>query len=171
MLIKCQLRSYYSCSRTHKILKEDDGDIAGAADVLQEVHVETYGSIAKVEKIEFILEQIRLTLGKQDYVRAYIVANKISKKHLAEENMQAFKVRYYELMAEYHRHEKDPFQLAKDYHAIYSTPEVLSDDEKWRAALTSAVLFLSLSPYGMDQQQMLHLIEADSNLKKLPASQ
>lgn len=139
--------------------------------MLQEVHVETYGSISKKDKVEFILEQFRLTLGKKDWVRAYIVANKISKKHLAEENMQAFKVRYYDLMTEYHRHEKDPFNLAKDYHAMYSTPEVLANDEAWRAALTSAVLFLALSPYGMDQQQLLHLIDADSNLKKLPASQ
>jgi len=157
-------------TRALAIIKEEAGDIAAAADILQEVHVETYGSISKKDKIEFILEQIRLTLGKQDYVRAYIVANKISKKQLGEENMQVFKVRYYELMADYHRHEKEPFDLAKDYHAIYSTPEVLNDNEKWRSALTNAVLFLSLSPYGMDQQQMLHLIRADSNIKKLPAS-
>ena len=55
---------------------------------MQEVHVETYGSLSKKEKVEFILEQLRLTLGKKDYVRSAIVAGKVSKKHLQEETME-----------------------------------------------------------------------------------
>ena len=125
------------------VVKEQEGDVAGAADVLQEVHVETYGSLSKREKVEFILEQMRLTLGKQDYVRAAIVAGKVSKKHLQEENMEEYKVKYYTLMAEYHRHDKDAFSLAKDYHSIYSTPHILKDDPKWKDALQSTVLFLA----------------------------
>ena len=63
-------------------LQEQEGDIAGAADVLQVVHVETYGSLSKKEKVEFILEQMRLTLAKQDFVRAHIVSNKVNRKLL-----------------------------------------------------------------------------------------
>jgi 26S proteasome regulatory subunit N5 len=62
------------------LIQEESGDTVGAANVLQEVHVETYGSLSKKEKVEFILEQIRLTLAKQDYVRAASVSAKISKK-------------------------------------------------------------------------------------------
>lgn len=39
-------------------IKEKDGDVAGAAEVLQEVHVETYGALNKMEKADFILEQV-----------------------------------------------------------------------------------------------------------------
>lgn len=39
-------------------IKEEDGDVAGAAEVLQEVHVETYGALTKKEKADFILEQV-----------------------------------------------------------------------------------------------------------------
>lgn len=151
------------------LLQEEGGDVAGAADVLQEVHVETYGSLSKREKIEFILEQLRLTLGKKDYVRAYIVSGKVLRKHLKEESMEDYKVRFFTLMAEYHRHEKDSFELAKDYHEIYSTPSVLKDDAKWKEALQSSVLFLALSPYTMEQQEMMNRINTDSNLEKLPA--
>ena len=42
-------------------VQEQEGDIAGAADTLQDVHVETYGSLSKKDKVEFILEQMRLT--------------------------------------------------------------------------------------------------------------
>jgi 26S proteasome regulatory subunit N5 len=40
------------------------------------------------EKAEFLLEQMRLCLDKQDYVRAELVSNKISKKMMAELEFQ-----------------------------------------------------------------------------------
>jgi 26S proteasome regulatory subunit N5 len=153
------------------LFQEQEGDIAGAADVLQEVHVETYGSLSKRDKVEFILEQMRLTLGKKDYVRAAIVAGKVSRKHLLEENMEEHKVKYFTLLAENHRHDKDAFALAKDNHAIYSTPHILKDDEKWKEALKSTVLFLALSPYSNEQQDMLNRIKKDGNLENLPSFQ
>lgn len=136
---------------------------------MQEVHVETYGSLSKRDKIEFILEQMRLTLGKKDYIRAAIVAGKVSRKQLAEENMEEYKVKFFSLMTVYHRHDKDALELVKDYHSIYSTPHILADEAKWTSALESAVVFLSLSPYDNEQQDMLHRISADTNLNKLPA--
>ena len=139
--------------------------------MLQEVHVETYGSLSKREKVEFILEQMRLTLGKKDYVRAAIVAGKVSRKHLQEDNMEEYKVKFYTLMAEYHRHDKDAFNLAKDYHAIYSTPHIQTDDQKWMAALQSTVVFLALSQHSNEQYDMLNRVNEDSNLEKLPSFQ
>jgi 26S proteasome regulatory subunit N5 len=139
--------------------------------VLQEVHVETYGSLSKKEKVEFILEQMRLTLGKKDYVRATIVAGKVSRKQLQEENMEEYKVKFYTLMGELHRHDKDAFALAKDYHAIYSTPHILKDEIIWKEALQSTVVFLALSAYSNEQQEMLHRVKEDSNLEKLPPFQ
>ena len=37
--------------------------MAGAAEVLQEVHVETYGALTKTEKADFILEQVSSRRG------------------------------------------------------------------------------------------------------------
>lgn len=156
-------------TRALATIKEQDGDVSSAAEVLQEVHVETYGSLSKRDKVEFILEQMRLTLAKKDFVRATIVAGKISRKHLKEENMEEYKVKFYTLMTINHRHDQDALELAKDYHAIYSTPHILKEDEKWKAALQSTVLFLALSPYSMEQQNMLNVIGEDSNLEKIPA--
>jgi 26S proteasome regulatory subunit N5 len=36
---------------------------------MQEVAVETFGAMAKTEKIDFVLEQVRLCLDKGDFVR------------------------------------------------------------------------------------------------------
>jgi 26S proteasome regulatory subunit N5 len=133
--------------------------------------VETYGSLSKRDKVEYILEQMRLTLAKQDFVRSAIVAGKINRKNLQEENMEDYKVKYYTLFAILHRHEKDAFELAKDYHAIYSTPSILNDESKWLPALQSTVLFLALSPYGNEQQDMLQRLKLDSNLEMIPSFQ
>nr|ACU18780.1 unknown [Glycine max] len=59
-------------------IKEGQGLIAEAADLMQEIAVETFGAMAKTEKIAFILEQVRLCLDRQDYVRAQILSRKIS---------------------------------------------------------------------------------------------
>jgi len=158
-------------TRALAILKESDGDVPGAADILQEVHVETYGSLSKREKVEFILEQVRLTIGKKDYVRAAIVGRKINRKTLADEGMEEEKIKFFTLQSEIHRHERDAFELAKDYHSIYSTSIVQKHEEQWRKALQSTVLFLTLSSYSMEQQDMLHRIHVDPNLEKLDICQ
>lgn len=110
-------------------------------------------------------------MQKQDFVRAAVVASKISKKNLQEENMEEYKVRYYDLMTIYHRHDKNEFELAKDFHSMYLTPHVLADEAKWIPALESTVVFLALSPYGNEQQDLMHKINQDPNLEKLPACQ
>lgn len=135
------------------------------------MHVETFGSLSKRDKVEFILEQMRLTLAKQDFVRAAIVAGKISRKHLQEENMEEYKVKFFSLMTIYHRHDKNALELAKDYHAIYSTPLILKEEAKWTEALQSTVVFLALSGYDNEQQDLLNRVNMDSNLEKLPACQ
>ena len=61
-------------------IQEADGQVAEAADTMQEVPVETFGAMAKAEKIAFILEQVRLCLAKKDYMRAQILSRKISPK-------------------------------------------------------------------------------------------
>jgi 26S proteasome regulatory subunit N5 len=151
--------------------QEEEGDIATAADILQEVHVETYGSLSKRDKVEYILEQMRLTLAKQDFVRSSIVAGKIVRKNLQEENMEEYKIKYFTLYAILHRHEQDAMELAKDFHAIYSTPSILKDETKWLPALQSTILFLALSPYGNEQQDLLQRLKLDTNLELIPSFQ
>ena len=56
-------------TRTLAAAKEASGDVDGAAALLQEVAVETFGAMAKTEKIDYILEQVRLCLDKGDFVR------------------------------------------------------------------------------------------------------
>lgn len=61
--------------------------------------VETYGSMTRREKASLILEQMRLCLAKQDFVRTQIIAKKINVKFFEDEKdeeTQVLKLKYYE---------------------------------------------------------------------------
>lgn len=47
---------------------------------MQYLQVETFGSMEREEKVQFILEQMRLGLAKKDYIRTQIISKKISIK-------------------------------------------------------------------------------------------
>ena len=50
--------------------------------------METYGSMEKREKVEFILEQMRLCLAKKDHIRTQIISKKISVKFFENDQEQ-----------------------------------------------------------------------------------
>lgn len=69
-------------ARLHLILAfiyEEDGDINAACTTIQDVHVETYGSIPREEKAEYIYHQTRLNILNKDYVRALIQSRKMNR--------------------------------------------------------------------------------------------
>lgn len=53
--------------------------------MLQDLAVETFGSMERREKTEFIIEQMRLNYEKKDYIRLAIVARKINTKFFQDE--------------------------------------------------------------------------------------
>lgn len=64
-------------TKTLATIKEQNGDVKEAASILQELQVETYGSMEKKERVEFILEQMRLCLAVKDYIRTQIISKKL----------------------------------------------------------------------------------------------
>lgn len=64
-------------------MKKEQGDLNAAADILCELQVETFGSMDRREKTEFILEQVALCIEKGDWTQAGILSRKISIKYFA----------------------------------------------------------------------------------------
>eukprot|EP01036_Dinobryon_divergens_P022207 gene22207-30447_t len=94
---------------------EEKGNLDSACEIVQDVHVETYGSLSKKEKADFILEQIRLNLLKKDYIRMNL-------KTIEETGFEEVKVKFYRMMIEYHMVEKNTWEIAQAYHKIANTP-------------------------------------------------
>jgi len=150
-------------------IKEAEGNIPEAADIISEIQVETIGSMKIGDKADFLLEQIRLCLAKKDYVRAEIVANKVNTKTLADEKFQDLKLKYHRLMIEYHSHHNHYFDICKSYREIFNTPIVRADEKLWRPALTKAVQFLALSPFDSEVSDVLHRLKEEKKIAEMPS--
>ncbi|KAM7209653.1 PCI domain containing protein [Naviculisporaceae sp. PSN 640] len=73
-------------ARVTKILsdiKKQQGDLKAATDILCELQVETFGSMERREKTEFILAQVALCIEIGDWTQAGILSRKISTRYLA----------------------------------------------------------------------------------------
>ncbi|KAG2533816.1 hypothetical protein PVAP13_9NG011300 [Panicum virgatum] len=171
-------------------IKEEQGKIDEAADLMQEVAVETFGSMAKTEKIAFILEQVRLCLDRQDYVRAQILSRKIStrvfdadpskekKKPKGDSIVQdapaeipsllELKRIYYELMIRYYSHNNDYLEICRCYKAIYDIPAIKEDPAKWIPILRKICWYLVLAPHDPMQSSLLNATLEDKNLSEIP---
>ena len=149
-------------------IKEKEGDIAEAANILQDLQVETYGSMEKREKVEFILEQIRLCLAKKDYIRAQIISKKVSVKFFDNDQEQDLKLKYYQLMIELGFYEQNFLTICRHYKAVYDTPVVKDTVEKMKEALRNVVLFVLLAPHDNEQSDLLHRTKTDPNLDEIP---
>ncbi|XP_076634658.1 regulatory particle non-ATPase 5 [Colletes latitarsis] len=159
---------------THRLakIKEEDGDISSAAAVMLELQVETYGSMSRLEKASLILEQMRLCLAKQDFMRTQIIAKKINVKFFKDENdkeeAQTLKLKYYDLMMELARHEGWHLELCRHNRAVLETPTVSNDPERKHTALSRAVLYLVLAPHEPEQADLTHRLLADKLLDEIP---
>ncbi|PNS19616.1 26S proteasome regulatory subunit rpn5 [Sphaceloma murrayae] len=64
-------------------IKKAKGDIKAATEILCELQVETFGSMSRREKTEFILEQVSLCIENDDWTQAGILSRKISTRYFA----------------------------------------------------------------------------------------
>jgi hypothetical protein len=62
-------------------IKKEQGDINAATDILCELQVETFGSMTRREKTEFILQQVALCIEKGEWTQAGILSRKISTRY------------------------------------------------------------------------------------------
>jgi 26S proteasome regulatory subunit N5 len=67
-------------------IKEKEGEITIASDLLQELQVETFGSMERREKVDFVLEQMRLLQIQNDWDKVAIVSKRINMKWLTEKD-------------------------------------------------------------------------------------
>ena len=121
-------REYAEATKTLTEYMEEDGKIEEGTKMIQEIQIETYGSLEVKEKVDFILYQMKLVLIRRDFVRCQILSRKISKRHLAEEGLEKLKVQFYLYMIQYYVHEKMLLDAAKAYQTIYDTIKKASDE-------------------------------------------
>lgn len=158
-------------ARLTKILAamhEAKGDVAQARKVMQDTQVETLGGMDRREKTEFILEQVRLCLDTDDFVRAQIMAKKIQTKVFKDVEIDDLKTRYYTLIVRYHMHSHDWLDIYRAYREMWSSPSLSDDVPAAHRCLKLQVLYLVLSPYDNEQSEQMHVLSAEKMLQELP---
>eukprot|EP00828_Plagiopyla_frontata_P017832 TRINITY_DN22_c0_g1_i2.p1 TRINITY_DN22_c0_g1~~TRINITY_DN22_c0_g1_i2.p1 ORF type:complete len:446 (+),score=71.10 TRINITY_DN22_c0_g1_i2:68-1405(+) len=101
--------------------KESDNDLLQAAKILQDIQVETYGSMDKREKISFILYQMKIMIKIKDYVRLQIISKKINHKAIEDEQLKDLKMQYFAYLFVFYLHEDNYYECAICYKKIYDT--------------------------------------------------
>lgn len=151
-------------------IKETGGDITAASDLLQDLQVETFASMERREKLEFILEQMRLLRAKENWDMLQIVSKKINTKWLEEESNEDLKFKFYGLMILYALQMDKYLDVAKHYRSLFATPSIKDSDDKWQAILRNIIFFIVLAPYDNEQNDLLHRIlkDDDDKLQQLP---
>jgi 26S proteasome regulatory subunit N5 len=154
-------------ARMQAQLLEAENKLIEACEVLQDVQIETIGSMEAPEKIDFILYHFRLTLDSKDFIRALIISRKITERSLSISEHQDLKIEYYKLMIRYHTEKKSWIDIAKAYLSIYDTPKIKSDEKVFSEILTNVVLFLILSPWDNLASDLMHRVFGDKNIDNL----
>ncbi|CAZ81681.1 unnamed protein product [Tuber melanosporum] len=145
-------------------IKKAQGDLAGATDVLCELQVETFGSMDRREKTEFILEQVEFCIERGDFTQAGILSRKISTKYFAQKEVSDLKLKFYDQQIQLAKQEDKYLDVCKHYKAVYDTPSVVEDPHKLKSVLERIIYYIILAPYDNEQSDLLHRIHADPNL-------
>jgi 26S proteasome regulatory subunit N5 len=160
-------------------MKESEGKIAEAADILGEVAVETIGSMELKERAEFLLEQLRLVLDKKDFLRAELISKKINKRQFVNVEWQKIRLQYHQLMIRYNSFTDNYFEICKSWVEIFriaSSPVEKQGEAKdlipdavsfWKNALKQSVFYLLLSPWDSELSDLIFRIRSEKLLNDL----
>ncbi|CAI5440776.1 unnamed protein product [Caenorhabditis angaria] len=150
---------------------EAEGKIDEAATMLLELQVETYGSMDMKEKVEYLLEQMRFSLVRNDFIRASIISKKINIKFFNKtetDEVQNLKLKFYELMVKIGLHDGSYLDVCRHFRAIHDTPKIKDDSLKASAALRSAVVYCCLAPHDNEQWDLLNRIAIQREIESVP---
>ncbi|KAI9461742.1 hypothetical protein HD554DRAFT_2028043 [Boletus coccyginus] len=161
-----------------------------ASDLLSDLQVETYSSMERREKTEFILEQMRLLIalarlkdaevaskgkkeknalggGEPEWVKARVGSRKVNETFLKAKENEDLKLKFYDLMIQQALHQTAYLEVAKHYEKVWDTPSIKEDESKSRAALEHIVYYVVLAPHNNEQSDMLHHWFVNPALEKL----
>ncbi|TFK30833.1 26S proteasome non-ATPase regulatory subunit 12 [Coprinopsis marcescibilis] len=183
------LSQYHETQVTSGKSKDSKETLQTASDLLSDLQVETYSSMERREKTEFILEQMRLLIkvarskdadkgkkdnkdslggGEAEWVKVRVGGRKVNEDFLKDKDNEDLKLKYYDMMIQYALQHSSYLEAAKYYYKVWETPSIKEDTAgKGRAALEHIVYYIVLAPHDNEQSDMLHHLFIDPALTKL----
>lgn len=150
------------------IYENEEHKVATAAHLMQELQVETFGSLEKRAKVDFILEQMRLSIAVKEYSKASLISRKVTSRTFDNPAFEDLKLRYLELVITLAIHDERYLDCYRHYRDVFASPSVQASDERALGALKMCVVFAILAPYTPEQKTMLSLLAREKRLEELP---
>lgn len=127
-----------------------------AFDAVFDVPVETFGSVEEKDIIEFQLEQLRLSIVNEDWIRADICSKRIRKRYFAETKDKEREIKYNMCMSELHLGQKNYIEASR---ALLKVSESLEANKN--VVLSS--FFIILAPISEDRTELINLLILNKN--------
>lgn len=125
------------------IVKNNEGNLNSlkeAVKIMENVQVETYGSMSKKEKLEFILYQMKLNLLLGDFTKLIIVSRKVNHEHLEEEGLEYLKLSYFLFNYHFYQNELEFEECGNSLEKVFEALNSCKDFEKLKGRLDDVVL-------------------------------
>lgn len=141
-------------------------DLDKATEILCDLQVETYSLMPFETKIEYILDQIKLTLQKKDYAQAKVLSRKVLLKTLKGfDKADEYKATYLNYLLEISKYENDYILIVKNSLLLIEIP-LVKDSADFKNLLVSIVYYIILSPYDNFQSDLIHKVKANPVFSK-----
>lgn len=143
-------------------------DLDKAVEILNDLQVETYSTMAFETKVEYILKQMELTLKKHDYEQAKILSRKILLKTLKNfDKAELYKSIYLRYLIEINEAEPDYIAIVENYLKLMELDLIKDGDkDEYKSILTSIIYYIILSQFDNLQLDLMLKIKTNVIFEK-----
>lgn len=141
---------------------EAQGKVDKAAEIFCDFQIETFGSLPKKTKVEYIINQIRLSLLTKQPQKAKILSRKLTLKTFESPDIKDLKVQYLEQLIQISINEANYLDCCSYYSQIFEAREGDDLGGKVLQSLKLAIIFAILSPKSPSRQQILQKLHSQA---------
>lgn len=149
-----------------RIFEFEKKNLKKAAEIVEDLQVETFRSIKRKEKTEYILEQLRLFLSTKDpknFIHAKILTNHIGIKTL--KSFPDLALKFYRLNTEIYFKEKEFLKMAKTLLDLENLSQ--NDLKNKKSLLKEAVMACILSKHTKEQHKLLLFLKKNELIQSM----
>lgn len=151
-------------------IKEEEGLIQEASDIIAEIKIESIGTMSPVERCELFLHQMRLFVATSQTDLALVLSKKVPKNVLDYQGNEILKLTYYKLKVKLER--EASYENTSRYYTKMSEIHILTEEEK-QLMIANALMFSILAPYNNEKITLMEgllknpIVEKHKNMKSM----
>ncbi|KAL7718918.1 26S proteasome non-ATPase regulatory subunit [Entamoeba marina] len=140
--------------RDFALYLEEKNRLEDATQLMLTMHIETFTSLDRKERMDFLLVQLRLALECKDYLRSMLLSNKVNRTTLQSEGFEALRLEFCRLMVKYYTNEGNYLENCRMCFIAYETLSSLNEEKRLEV---NSNKFLALSEFCINESVALRL--------------